>query len=131
MVGQPLCLVAGARAGGGWRVVFTRRAGRCGLAAGVALGSARLGRARMLCAVPSRLRKLRGGEKIKDAGREASCLSYTSPRRAGDRSAVRPSGARLLGSARTSLGVLPVHSPIDLSGPLANRTKLNNCVLVC
>ena len=42
----------------------------------------------MLCAVPSRLRKLRGGEKIKDAGREASCLSYTSPRRAGDRSAV-------------------------------------------
>ena len=42
----------------------------------------------MLFAVPSRLRKLRGGEKIKDAGREASCLSYTSPRRAGDRSAV-------------------------------------------
>ena len=27
-------------------------------------------------------------KKIKDAGREASCLSYTSPRRAGDRSAV-------------------------------------------
>ena len=37
----------------------------------------------MLCAVPSRLPKMRGEKNIKDAGREASCLPYTSPRRAG------------------------------------------------
>ena len=42
----------------------------------------------MLCAVPSRLPKMRGDINVKDAGREASCSSYTSPRRAGDRSAV-------------------------------------------
>lgn len=42
----------------------------------------------MLCAVPSRLPKMRGDINVKDAGRDASCLSHTSPRRAGDRSAV-------------------------------------------
>ena len=42
----------------------------------------------MLCAVPSRLPKMRGDINVKDAGREASCSSDTSPRRAGDRSAV-------------------------------------------
>ncbi len=41
----------------------------------------------MLCAVPSRLPKMRGDINVKDAGRDASCLSHTSPRRAGDRSA--------------------------------------------
>ena len=62
----------------------------------------------MLCAVPSRLPKMRGDINVKDAGRDASCLSHTSPRRAGDRSAVR------LGLVRASLvragllGVLPV-----------------------
>ena len=38
----------------------------------------------MLCAVPSRLPKMRGDINVKDAGREASCSSDTSPRRAGD-----------------------------------------------
>ena len=62
----------------------------------------------MLCAVPSRLPKMRGDINVKDAGREASCSSYTSPRRAWDRSAIR------LGLVRASLvragllGVLPV-----------------------
>ena len=42
----------------------------------------------MLCAVPSRLPKMRGDINVKDAGRDASCLSHTSPRRAWDRSAV-------------------------------------------
>ncbi len=62
----------------------------------------------MLCAVPSRLPKMRGDINVKDAGRDASCLSHTSPRRAWDRSAIR------LGLVRASLvragllGVLPV-----------------------
>ena len=84
MVGQPLCLVAGARARGAWRVVLDDARGAAGsLLKG--LGRRRShGRARMLCAVPSRLPKMRGDINVKDAGREASCSSDTPPRRAGD-----------------------------------------------
>ena len=60
----------------------------------------------MLCAVPSRLPKMRGEKKIKDAGRDASCLSDTSPRRAGDRSVwPGPLGRRTPAVARADLSV--------------------------
>jgi len=58
MVGQPLCLVAGARARGAWRVVLDDARGAAG-SLRAALGSGASGRARMLremCLVASRAR---------------------------------------------------------------------------
>ena len=60
----------------------------------------------MLCAVPSRLPKMRGDINVKDAGREASCSSDTSPRRAGDRSAVCLGLVRACVCSRADLSVV-------------------------
>ena len=70
----------------------------------------------MLCAVPSRLPKMRGDINVKDAGRDASCLSDTSPRRAGDRSA-----------DRVPLGRAPPWLRADLLGVLPVRTSRHRC----
>ena len=87
MVGQPLCLVAGARARGGWRVVLDDARGAAGsLRASLGSGASRESADVACCAFS--FAKAAWRKNIKDAGREASCSSYTSPRRAGDRSAV-------------------------------------------
>ena len=73
----------------------------------------------MLCAVPSRLPKMRGDINVKDAGREASWRWQTSPRRAGDLSAVCLGLARACVCSRADLSVFAgTHesTQINLSG---------------